>query len=609
MRHRWASSELPAASHVFATAGHVDHGKSALIRALTGIEPDRWEEERRRGMTLDLGFAWTRLTEEVHVAFVDVPGHERYVPTMLAGAGPVAGVLFVVAADEGWSAQSTEHLQGLQALGVRDGILVITKTDLLEPELAEAEARDRLTEAGLGSIPSVAVSARTGAGLDDLRAEMVRLAQRLPAPDPSGSVRLWLDRAFSIAGAGTVVTGTLTDGTLRVGDQLDLSSIREPELTRVRIRGLQSAGQDRDVVTGATRVALNLRGVRPEQAPRGSQLLTPDGFLRATTIDARLLPGARAAARRLPSSCTAHLGAASLQVRVRPLDDEHLRLSLAVPVPVRIGDRLVLRDPGRHEVLGAAIVLDPTPPPLTRRGAARTRAAALASYKTSPDAQAILSDKGLVAVDDLVRMGCVDLPPARHGWCLDPRYRSDLIRRLARLVAEDFAADPDSRGVSIGAARRRLALPHPDLVVDLVADTAGLDLHDGHVVGDQHSVLSARSERALVSFLNEVRENPFRPPDADRLRALGLSREVLAVLCRHGALVELASGVYLTPDAVEAAVTRLGAIGRPFTLGEGREALATTRRVAVPLMEYLHRIAKARRVEGDLHTVTAAPES
>lgn len=604
---RWQRAGTMGESHVFATAGHVDHGKSALIRALTGIEPDRWEEERRRGMTLDLGFAWMRLDDDVSVAFVDVPGHERYVPTMLAGAGPVAGVLFVVAADEGWSAQSTEHLQGLQALGVSDGILVITKSDLLEPELAEAESREHLVGAGLGSIPSVAVSARTGAGLDDLRREMRALARRLPSPNPRGDVRLWLDRAFSISGAGTVVTGTLTDGTLRAGDELDLSSVRGADPKRVRIRGLQSAGQDRDTVSGATRVAVNLRGIRPDEAPRGSQLLSPDRFLRPTTFDALLVVGAEHTAERLPDSCTVHLGSASLQARVRRLGPDHLRLSVAAPVPVRIGDRLVLRDPGQHAVLGAAIVLDPAAPPLVRRGAAKARGRALASYSATPNARMILKDKGLMPADDLVRMGCLDVPPASNGWCLDPAYRASLTERLIAMVDEDVASDPDSRGVSFGAARRRLGLPDHGVLAGLLARIPQLGVHNGHVVSERHAAMSAQSAAALTRFIAEVRDNPFHSPEAQRLSELALDRTTLAVLCRHGALVELARGIYLTPDAVNEAAARLAGIPQPFTLGEGRAALGTTRRIAVPLMEYLNRIGRTRRVDGDKHAVTDRP--
>src|SRR4051794_38306638 len=203
--------------HVVATAGHVDHGKSTLVRALTGMEPDRWAEERRRGMTIDLGFAWTTLASGATLAFVDVPGHERFVPTMLAGVGPVPAAMIVVAADEGWMPQSAEHLAALDALGVRHGLLVVSRADLADPRPVLRRAAEEIAGTSLGAVEAVAVSAVTGVGLDELRGALGRLVGGLPAP-AGGPVRLWIDRAFTIKGAGTVVTGTLGAGELRTGD-------------------------------------------------------------------------------------------------------------------------------------------------------------------------------------------------------------------------------------------------------------------------------------------------------------------------------------------------------------------------------------------------------
>src|ERR1700719_4105408 len=219
---------------VIATAGHVDHGKSALVRALTGMEPDRWAEERRRGLTIDLGFAWMTLPGGERLAFVDVPGHERFVPNMLAGVGPVPAVLVVVAADGGWMPQSAEHLAAIDAVGILHGLVAATS---------------------LGRVEAVAVSAVTGAGLPELRSALVRLVASLPVPDPAAPVRLWVDRSFSIRGSGTVVTGTLPAGTIRSGQELLLT----PSLRPARIRGLESLNEPAASVTGVARVALNLR--------------------------------------------------------------------------------------------------------------------------------------------------------------------------------------------------------------------------------------------------------------------------------------------------------------------------------------------------------------
>ncbi|WP_344253750.1 selenocysteine-specific translation elongation factor, partial [Pseudonocardia hydrocarbonoxydans] len=334
---------------VLATAGHVDHGKSTLVRTLTGMEPDRFAEERRRGMTIDLGFAWTDLGAAGTVAFVDVPGHERFVTTMLAGVGPVPGVLLVVAADEGWMPQSAEHLDALVALGVRDGLLVITRTDLLEPDLALDDARAHLRGTPLEAVPAVAVSARTGAGIDALRAELGALARRLPAPDDAADVRLWVDRCFTVHGAGTVVTGTLPAGRLRVGDELETAGGR-----RVSVRGLQSLGAPVGEAGGVSRVAVNLRGVPREALTRGDALLTPGAWLATGTVDVRLRPGGGEPPREL----TLHVGSAAVTVRVRPLGPDTARLHLREPLPLRVGDRAVLRDPGRRRVHAGATVLD-----------------------------------------------------------------------------------------------------------------------------------------------------------------------------------------------------------------------------------------------------------
>src|SRR3954471_2710451 len=236
--------------HVVATAGHVDHGKSTLVRALTGMEPDRFEEERRRGLTIDLGYAWTRIDGE-DLAFVDVPGHERFIASMLAGLGPAPAVMFVVAADEGWRRQSEEHLAAVDALGLSSGLLVVTRSDLADPGPALADAGERIARSSLGAVEGVAVSGATGAGLDDLRRALVRLTGTLPTPRTDGRVRLWVDRSFTIAGAGTVVTGTLGAGTLTVGDPLRLGQ------NQLRIKGLQSIARSVSQAVAVSRVAVN----------------------------------------------------------------------------------------------------------------------------------------------------------------------------------------------------------------------------------------------------------------------------------------------------------------------------------------------------------------
>ncbi|MGH3326764.1 MAG: selenocysteine-specific translation elongation factor, partial [Streptomycetales bacterium] len=291
--------------YVVATAGHVDHGKSTLIRALTGMEPDRWEEERRRGLTIDLGFAWTRLPSGGEIAFVDVPGHERFVGNMLAGIGPVSTVMIVVAADEGWQPQSEEHLEAIDALDVRHGLLVVTRRDLADPAAAAAQARERLATTSLRSVETLSVSGVTGEGVDALRAALDRLVTALPAPDIEAPVRLWVDRAFTIRGRGTVVTGTLSAGTVGVGDELVLM----PSGRRARVRGVEALKARRERVDAVARVAVNLRGVGLGEVRRGHALLTPGRWLSTAVVDVRLRGASPA---DLPARLTFHIGSAAV---------------------------------------------------------------------------------------------------------------------------------------------------------------------------------------------------------------------------------------------------------------------------------------------------------
>jgi selenocysteine-specific elongation factor len=356
---------------VIATAGHVDHGKSALVRALTGMEPDRWAEERRRGMTIDLGFAWMSLPSGETLSFVDVPGHERFVTNMLAGAGPVPAVCLVVAADEGWSAQTEEHVRALDALGVAHGVLVVTKTDRADPGPVVADVRRRLAPTGLRDLEDVAVSAATGDGMPDVVAALDRLVGSLPAASAAAPVRLWIDRAFTIQGAGTVVTGTLAAGSIATGDTLLLagSLVGGAAPTDVVVRGLQTHRRSCDRATAVDRVALNLRGVARSEVCRGMALVTPGAWTLTAEIDARL-DGSVA------GDVVAHIGSAAVPVRLRPLAAGFARLRLAHVLPLHVGDRLILRDPGSRRMTGATVV-DVAPAELRRRGDGARVAAAL----------------------------------------------------------------------------------------------------------------------------------------------------------------------------------------------------------------------------------------
>ncbi|MEU4570328.1 selenocysteine-specific translation elongation factor [Micromonospora sp. NPDC023956] len=582
---------------VVATAGHVDHGKSTLVRALTGMEPDRWAEERRRGMTIDLGFGWTSLPSGATVAFVDVPGHERFVPNMLAGVGPVPAALLVVAADEGWMPQSAEHLAVLDALGVAYGLVAVTRADLADPGPVVARARAEVAGTSLGSVEVVPVSAVTGAGLPALRAALDRLGARLPAPVVDAPVRLWVDRCFTVRGSGTVVTGTLGAGRLRVGDEVEVAA----DGTRVRVRGLHRLGVARDEVSAVARVAVNLRGVARERVARGDALVTPDGFGRSDLVDVRV-SGEPVA--DLPGSVMLHVGSAAVPVRVRPLGADTARLRLARPLPLLVGDRAVLRDPGRRLVAGGVTVLDVAPPPLARRGAAVARARVLAGLDGRADAVGEVRRRRLVRASDLVRMGVpVTAAPVVGDWLVDPEHWAWLGARLVAEVSRYGGEHPLEPGVPVEVLRQRLGLPERSLVEALVR--APLRVRGGRVVAGPVAGLPEPVARAVDGLRAQLRSRPFRAPEADRLVELGLGPREVAAAVRAGLLVRLAGGVVLLPGAVEEAAAVLAGLPQPFTLSAARQALDTTRRVAVPLLELLDGRGVTRRLPGDVRTVVA----
>ncbi|GAB3382415.1 selenocysteine-specific translation elongation factor [Amycolatopsis echigonensis] len=556
---------------VIATAGHVDHGKSTLIRRLTGMEPDRWAEERRRGLTLDLGFAWTRLDGE-EIAFVDVPGHQRFVPNMLAGVGPVPAALFVVAADEGWMPQSAEHLAALDAFGVRHGLLAVTKSDRADPGPATEAALAEIAATALGEVPAVSVSGTTGEGLEELRTQLAKLAGRLPPPDLAADVRLWIDRAFTIKGAGTVVTGTLGGGTLRVGDELTLGS------NRVQIRGLQALGEPRESVSAIARVAVNVRGVPKDSVGRGDVLLTPGAWRPATEIDVRLRG---APSGELHRNLVLHFGSAAVPTRVRPLGPDTARLLLAHPLPLRTGDRGLLRDPGEHRIPAGFDVVDVRPPPLARRGAARARGEELSVLEPGWD---YLRREGFVRHEDFRALGLPAVGERLGGWHADPAHLSRLRAEVGEVVADWAREHPLTAGIPVEALRQRLGLPDAELVPAVLGD--GLVLKDG-LVRKPGAGLTPEVARALDVLEERFAEHPFRAPEADELRELGLGKRELAAAVRVGRLRAIADGVVLGPDAPRRAVEVLAALGEPFTVSRARRALDSTRRVMIPLLEHL----------------------
>jgi selenocysteine-specific elongation factor len=572
--------------HVVATAGHVDHGKSTLVRALTGMEPDRWAEERRRGMTIDLGYAWTALPSGAEVAFVDVPGHQRFIANMLAGVGPVPAALFVVAADEGWQRQSTEHLAALDALGVGHGLLAVTRIDLADPAAATHEALEHIARSSLGVVPAVAVSGATGAGLDALRAALDDLVATLPPADATARVRLWVDRVFTIRGAGTVVTGTLPAGRLRVGDELELASTGG----LVRVRGLESLKRRAEEVTAVARVAVNLRGVEVTDLHRGDALLTPGGWRPTGELDVRLT-GTPAA--ELPRELVLHIGSAGVPVAVRPLAGDTARLLLRTALPVQAGDRALLRDPGQQRVAAGVLVLDAAPPRLSRRGAARERAVVLASASGTPDAAAEVRRRGWVSRAELAALGVLaadarapDGVREVDGWLVDDATWDGWRAALSRAVDEHLAAAPLDAGLPHEAARRRVGVPDLAVLTALVAADPQIESVGGRL---RRPGVHPELGPGVAELARRLADDPFAAPDGPELDRLALTPALLAAAERAGLVKRLGGGVVVGPDAVVTAATRLAGLEQPFTASAAREALGASRRVVIPLLEHLDR--------------------
>ncbi|MFB4302826.1 SelB C-terminal domain-containing protein [Actinomadura sp. NTSP31] len=609
---------------VVATAGHHGHGKSALVRALTGMEPEE-------------PGAWTELPSGRRLAFVDVPGHERSVPAMLAGAGAVPAVLFAVAADEGWMPQSQEHLDALAALGVRAGVLAVTRSDVADPKLALRQARDRLAGTALRGVEAVAVSSVTGTGLDELAAALDRLAGRLPVPDPDAPVRLWLEHAFT-AGRQSVVTGTLAAGRIAVGDELLLM----PEGRRVRVRTIGSTGGPRESATGVSRVVLTLRDAGRVAA--GMALVAPDRWSLTTCVDVRTRFGA--ASGRLARRMTLHIGAAAVPVRLRPLGPDTARLTLNARLALHIGDTALLRDPERRAIAGVS-VLDVRPPTLVRRDAGAARARELATWPDRPDGALVLGRHGVLRAAELTLMGCA--PPdgavtLDGGWLADPAHWAALRERLAEETARHAAATPQAPGLPLENARLRLGLPSRQLVAALVRSPLRLEggrVHgpapepapevppapappapaaeappapapetppapaaEGPSVPAEAEAAPRPPERpamppglatAVESLRADLARAPFHAPAEERLAELGLTGGALAAAERAGALLRLRDGVVLLPGADHEALRILSALPQPFTPGQAGDALSTSRRVAVALLEHLDALGLTER--------------
>ena len=610
---------------VVATAGHVDHGKSSLIVRLTGMDPDRWEEEKRRGLTIDLGYAWCELPSGREVGFVDVPGHERFIANMLAGVGPVRLVLFVVAANEGWRQQSEEHLAILDVLGVAGGVVALTKRDLVDEDtldLVEEEIRERVEGTTLSTARVVRVSAETGEGLDDLRTALDELLASAPAPTEERA-RLFVDRVFTIAGAGTVVTGTLGGDRLAVGDEVELY----PRGTTARIRSLQTHKRSEDFAEPVTRVAANLVGTGKQDLARGDVMGAPGAWRPTTVFDGLLRP-----VRDLPHPITSrgafrvHAGAAQTDARLRIFgrtrleagQEAFVRITTTHPLVLDVFDRFVLRESGRQETLGGGSVLDPAPP--RRAGPSPQDRLARRAAATREDLPAILADeRGAVrASDALALTGSAAGVPQAGEWLLRDGLLESVGTALTAHVDAFHQAHPLEEGEPLASARRVLAAalrpftgpPEARLVeavLDRLAADGRLKRTSTSVANPSHRPVDRESDPMIQRLVEAIGSEPAQPPTVKELVSQGIGRDAIDAAARAGLVVRVAPDLVFIPALIERAEAVVAAAGSAgITVSAFRATLETSRKYALPILEWFDQRGVTRR-EGDLRYPRSDP--
>ncbi|HEX3088169.1 MAG TPA: selenocysteine-specific translation elongation factor [Ilumatobacteraceae bacterium] len=558
---------------VVATAGHVDHGKSSLVKALTGTDPDRLVEERQRGLTIDIGFAHTVLPDGSGISFVDVPGHVRFIGNMLAGVGGVDACMFVVAATEGWKPQSEEHLRILELIGLGHGIIALTMIDLVDDEwrqLQELDIRDRVAGSFLADAPIVPVSAATGAGLDDIRDALQVLVRDTPAALDRNRPRLWIDRVFAAKGSGTVVTGTLTGGAVHADQQVHVAG------RTVRVRAVQSHGESHRSIGPGNRVALNLVGIEHGELRRGDAITVAAQWRPTARFDATLhaLPALRHQVTRR-GAYLAYIGSGEFPARVRvlgreaiaPGNDGLVRLHLAEALPLLPGDRYVLRESGRDETVGGGEILDVAP--------------VLPASKARPDRSVdrVIAERGWVDVDDLEALTGERLDPSIGHAVASPEWLQSTQR--------DIAARIEAAG-------------------DLGLDLAELDDRQRHVASTLDGITVEAGRVRPASTADPLADHPFvaallaggvTPPEPT-----GIDKAQLRELVRRTTIVER-DGIYFHPSTIDkvanAAARLLTAHPEGFTVAQLRDELAMSRKYALPLANELDARGITRR-RGDL---------
>ena len=632
---------------IVGTAGHIDHGKTLLVKALTGTDCDRLKEEKARGITIELGFAYTPLPGGGTLGFVDVPGHERFVHTMLAGAASIDFVMLVVAADDGVMPQTREHLQILDLLGLEDGIAVINKADLVdEARLAqvENEIRGALAGTSLAAADIVRVSAATGAGTAELKERLVEEAVSRPAHVTRGAFRMAVDRSFTVAGAGTVVTGVIVSGAVRTGE----NAIALPVGVQGRVRGIHALGNPSEIGHAGERVAVNIAGVDRQSVSRGHWLVAPDQQSSSTRFDAHFrLLDTEARQLRTWSPVHLHVGTSAIEARIVLLEGETLapgqsslvQFVTTSPLPVRSGDRLVVRDAGGERTIGGGAVIDPTGPQRFRRTPARLSALTAMAERDSAIALDALLDlppgiidltafavgRGLAAdeIDALIEeVEPVVAESQGRRYAARTEAMDVLGAQISERLAQFHASSPERPGMAEDSLRlaiaTRLTRAHMKALLAILSARGSIVAQGGLVRLATHTSSLGAADQRLWERLEAAigTDHRFRPPQVRELseatgQPITAIRKLLKTMARLGAVVEVATDrFFLKPALLE-----LGKIagelaesksGKTFTAAEFRDRAGSGRSVGIQILEHFDRRGLTLR-QGDVRRVVKDP--
>jgi selenocysteine-specific elongation factor len=616
---------------IVGTAGHIDHGKTSLVKALTGIDTDRLEEEKRRGISIDLGFAHLELNPKLRLGFVDVPGHERFVKNMLAGVAGIDLVLLVIAADESIKPQTREHFDICRLLNIRHGLIALTKSDLVDPDLltlARLEVEEYVAGSFLDGAPIIPVSSATGSGLDDLRAALERAAATIAGKDVTRHPRLPIDRSFSIKGHGAVVTGTLIAGGIGLHDELELYPVEK----RVRVRGLQVYGAAVDRAQAGERTAVNLGGIESSEARRGMVLAPPGRFAVTTQVDSvfDLLPGAHPLKHRAPVHF--HAGTAEVEAEVRlisslepmrPGTRAHVRFLLREPLLLLPGDRFIVRMFSPVVTIGGGTVIDLAAPARLRRRDLEQRLTKLEAA-TPAERVGILvaeSPRGM-SVDELVaRTGLLGREIAAtgqsggflylpEGWLTSRPWAEQKLARFRDLLKEFHRKNPLLPGLAKEELRSRELGDAPAFLFDaLLALTKDIAVEGEVVRLASHRLTLKQDEAEAVARIEKLfREAGLAVPSTPEVLAKSgveavRARSLLQVLLRDRKLMRVGEDLIFHATALQSLRQMLAARkGQRFSVAEFKDWTGVSRKYAIPLLELLDRERITRR-EGDARVV------